>query len=63
MGSLVSVVVPVYKVEDYIINILKSIVSQTYNELELILVDDGSPDRSIEVAEQFLSLIHILFAD
>lgn len=54
MGSLVSVVVPVYKVEDYIINVLKSIVSQTYNELELILVDDGSPDRSIEIAEQYL---------
>lgn len=54
MGSLVSVVIPVYKVENYIINILKSIVSQTYNELELILVDDGSPDRSIEIAEQYL---------
>lgn len=54
MGSLVSVVVPVYKVEDYIINTLSSVVSQTYKELELILVDDGSPDRSIEIAEQFL---------
>ncbi len=54
MGVLVSVVVPVYKVEDYIINILDSVVSQTYKDLELILVDDGSPDRSIEVAEEYL---------
>lgn len=54
MGTLVSVVVPVYKVEDYIINTLKSIVSQTYKELELILVDDGTPDQSIEIAEEYL---------
>lgn len=55
MDSLVSVVVPVYKVEDCIINTLQSIVSQTYKELELILVDDGSPDRSIEIAEEYLA--------
>ena len=54
MGTLVSVVVPVYKVEDYIINTLKSIVSQTYKDLELILVDDGTPDQSIEIAEEYL---------
>lgn len=54
MGSLVSVVVPVYNVEDCIINVLKSIVAQTYTELELILVDDGTPDQSIVIAEQYL---------
>lgn len=54
MEKLVSVVIPVYKVEAYIMNILESIVSQTYDEIELILVDDGSPDRSIEIAEQYL---------
>ena len=54
MGTLVSVVVPVYKVEDYIINTLKSIVSQTYKDLELILVDDGTPDQSIKIAEEYL---------
>ena len=53
METLVSVVVPVYKVEDYIINTLKSIVSQTYKELELILVDDGTPEHSIEIAEDY----------
>jgi glycosyltransferase involved in cell wall biosynthesis len=42
-------------VEDYILNTLKSIVSQTYQKIELILVDDGSPDQSIEIAERYLS--------
>lgn len=55
MNSLVSVVVPVYRVEDYIVNTLESIVNQTYSNLELILVDDGTPDCSVEVAEKYLS--------
>ncbi len=40
---LVSVIVPVYKVEDYLDKCVKSIVAQTYENLEIILVDDGSP--------------------
>lgn len=44
MQSLVSVIVPVYKVEQYLDKCLESIVSQTYRNLEIILVDDGSPD-------------------
>lgn len=51
----VSVVLPVYKVEDYIENTLRSVVNQTYKNVEIILVDDGSPDQSIKVAESFLS--------
>ncbi len=51
----VSVVIPVYKVEDYIENTLRSVVNQTYKNLEIILVDDGSPDQSIEIAENYLS--------
>lgn len=42
---LVSVIVPVYKVEAYLDDCVKSIVEQTYNNLEIILVDDGSPDN------------------
>ena len=38
-------IVPVYKVEDYLDKCMESIVGQTYRELEIILVDDGSPDR------------------
>ena len=40
----ISVVVPVYKVEDYLDRCVASIVSQTYDRLQIILVDDGSPD-------------------
>ncbi len=43
--ALISVVVPVYKVEPYLDKCVSSIVSQTYRNLEVILVDDGSPDR------------------
>ena len=41
---LISVIVPVYKVENYLNRCVESIVAQTYNNLEIILVDDGSPD-------------------
>ena len=44
MEHLVSVIIPVYKVEQYLDRCLNSIVGQTYTNLEIILVDDGSPD-------------------
>ncbi len=43
--ELISVIVPVYKVEAYLDKCVSSIVNQTYKNLEIILVDDGSPDR------------------
>ena len=43
--DLISVIVPVYKVEKYLDRCVQSIVDQTYRNLEIILVDDGSPDR------------------
>ena len=42
---LISVIVPVYRVEEYLERCVKSILSQTYENLEVILVDDGSPDQ------------------
>ena len=42
---LISVIVPVYKVEPYLDRCVQSIVSQTYENLEIILIDDGSPDQ------------------
>ena len=44
-GKTISVIVPVYKVEAYLNRCVESIVNQTYQDLEIILVDDGSPDR------------------
>lgn len=44
MGPKISVIVPVYKVEPYLDQCVESVVNQTYRDLEIILVDDGSPD-------------------
>ncbi len=41
----ISIIVPVYKVEDYLDRCMESLVKQTFHDLEIILVDDGSPDR------------------
>ena len=45
MDNLISVIVPIYNVEKYLDRCIKSIVNQSYTNLEIILVDDGSPDR------------------
>ncbi|MGO5023960.1 glycosyltransferase family 2 protein [Lawsonibacter sp. LCP25S3_G6] len=54
MKPAVSVIFPVYGVEDYIENCLRSVAGQTFRDMELILVDDESRDGSISVAEKFL---------
>lgn len=51
--KLVSVIIPVYKAEDFVAKTIRSVLRQTYQELEVIIVDDGSPDRSIDVCRQF----------
>lgn len=49
---LVSVIVAVYKVEPYVERCVRSIMEQTYRNLEIILVDDGSPDKSGEICDR-----------
>ena len=49
----ISVIVPVYKVESYINRCVDSILAQTYTDFELILVDDGSPDRCGEICDEY----------
>ncbi|MFD0829839.1 glycosyltransferase family 2 protein [Neobacillus sp. M.A.Huq-85] len=53
MNPKVSIIVPIYKVEKYLSRCIESILEQTYTNLEIILVDDGSPDQCGEIAEQF----------
>ena len=45
MSELLSVIIPVYKVEQYLDQCVESVVNQTYCNLDIILVDDGSPDK------------------
>ena len=45
MNEKISVIVPVYKVEPYLRKCVDSILAQSYSDLEVILVDDGSPDN------------------
>lgn len=54
MNPEVSIIVPVYNVEPYIANTMKSLCEQTYRRFEVILVDDGSKDASIEIAQKQL---------
>lgn len=52
-SELISVIVPVYRVEDYLDRCIKSIVNQTYQNLEIILVDDGSPDQCPKICDMW----------
>lgn len=49
--TLISVIVPVYNVEEYIERCIESIIKQTYNNIEIILIDDGSKDKSNEICD------------
>ena len=48
---LVSVILPVYLGEDYIKETIRCILSQTYTKIELLVIDDGSPDKSGSIAD------------
>ena len=50
---MISVIVPVYKAEKFLNRCVSSILNQTYTDLELILVDDGSPDESPKMCDEF----------
>ena len=53
MEPLISVIVPIYNVEKYLNRCIESIVNQTYKNLEIILVDDGSPDNCPQICDEW----------
>ena len=53
---LISVIVPVYNVEKYLNRCIESIISQTYENLEIILVDDGSPDKCPIICDKYAEI-------
>lgn len=62
-NPVVSIIVPVYNVEAYIEECLESIINQTYQQLEIIVVDDGSTDKSNELVKTYLSDKRIRFIE
>ncbi len=56
MTDLISVIVPVYKVEDYLDECVRSICNQSYRNLEIILVDDGSPDDCPTMCDKYAGM-------
>ena len=53
MKELISIIVPIYNSEEYLKRCLKSIINQTYKNLEIILIDDGSSDNSVKICYEF----------
>ena len=53
MDNLVSVIVPIYNVQDYLEKCIDSIINQSYENLEIILVDDGSPDVCGRICDEY----------
>ena len=51
--ELISIVIPVYKVELYLEKCIESIINQTYKNLEIIIVDDGSPDNCPQICDEY----------
>ncbi len=53
MNDLISIIVPVYNVEQYLNRCMETLLSQTYQNMEILLIDDGSEDGSLELCKQY----------
>lgn len=50
---MISVIIPIYNVENYLERCIKSVINQTYRDLEILLLDDGSNDNSLEICQKW----------
>ncbi len=55
MNPKISVIVPVYNVEKYLRRCIDSILSQTFSDFELLLIDDGSKDKSGDICDEYVA--------
>ena len=60
MEPMVSIIMPVYKVEDYVAKAIESVQNQTFQDWELLIVDDGSPDESGEICDLYACPVNII---
>ena len=58
MDDKITVIVPVYNVENYLRKCLDSIITQTYKNIEIVVVNDGSTDASGEICKEFAEMDH-----
>lgn len=61
--KLITIIIPIYNVEDYLTDCLNSILNQSYNNLEVILVDDKSKDNSLEIARNYADKYNFLLIE
>ena len=55
----ISIIIPIYKVEAYLCECVDSVLVQTYKDVEIILVDDGSPDRCPAICDEYGQKDHV----
>ena len=60
---LVSIIIPVYNTEKYISECMESVINQTYRNIEIILINDGSTDKSADVCRRYTSDDRVIFID
>ena len=60
---LVSVIIPLFNKEKYILSTIKSVVSQDYDNIEYIIIDGGSKDQTLEIIEKYKSQISIVVSE
>ena len=54
-NELISIIIPIYNVENYLRQCLDSIIAQTYQNFECLLINDGSPDNSADICREYVS--------